>query len=156
MTSRRNAAVVRALRTGMALLVIVGLTAGCSETTEPEDGGFRVLVEPSKKPEGPDMPDSSLWETPLADPELESGRLVWTGTCIQCHSTGLGGAPLIGNRDLWGPRIEQGLDVLVSHATNGVYGKVGEMPARGGNPDLSDDQIRLAVRFMATRVEPSL
>ena len=66
------------------------------QTTEPEEGGFRVLVEPSKKSEGPPLPDSSLWETPLADPELESGRVVWTGTCIQCHSTGLGGAPLIG------------------------------------------------------------
>ena len=156
MTSRRNAAFARAIRTGMIFLAILGLTTGCSETTESEEGGFRVLVEPSKKSEGPPLPDSSLWETPLADPELESGRVVWTGTCIQCHSTGLGGAPLIGNRELWDPRIEQGLDVLVSHATNGFYGKVGEMPARGGNPDLSDDEIRLAVRFMATRVEPNL
>lgn len=152
----RNAAAVRSLRAGAAALAILGLVAGCSEPAEPENDGFIMLVEPSKKPEGPPLPDSSLWETPLADPALESGRMVWTGTCIQCHSTGLGGAPLIGNRDLWAPRIEQGLDVLVGHATKGFYGKVGEMPARGGNAALSDDEVRLAVRFMATRVEPSL
>lgn len=139
-----------------ASIVMVGGIVGCSDATEPESEGFRVLVEPASTEKAPPLPDSSLWETPLADPALESGRVVWTGTCIQCHSTGLGGAPLIGNRDLWAPRIEQGLDVLVSHATNGFYGKVGEMPARGGNPELSDDEIRLAVRFMATRVEPSL
>ena len=156
MTSRRNTAVAGTVRVGAVVLAIVALTAGCSEPAEPESDGFVMLVEPSEKPEGPPLPDSSLWETPLADPELESGRVVWTGTCIQCHSTGLGGAPLIGNRDLWAPRIEQGLDVLVGHATNGFYGKVGEMPARGGNAALSDDEVRLAVRFMATRVEPSL
>ncbi|MEM9175908.1 MAG: c-type cytochrome, partial [Myxococcota bacterium] len=130
---------------------------GCSDTTqtEPEPNGFRMLVEP-EKPKGPALPDSSVWETPLADPALESGRVVWTGTCIQCHSTGLGGAPLIGNPDLWRPRIDQGLDVLVQHALEGFYGKKGEMPARGGNPDLTDEQVRLAVRFMATRVAPEL
>lgn len=137
-------------------LAVVGGLLGCGEPAEPENDGFRVLVQPAKGKEQPPLPDSSLWETPLADPALESGRLVWSGTCIQCHSTGLGGAPLIGNEALWSPRVAQGLDVLVAHATQGFYGDVGEMPARGGNPELTDEEVRLAVRFMATRVEPDL
>jgi cytochrome c5 len=92
-----------------------------------------------------------LWETPLSDPLLEAGRVVWKGTCIRCHGTGLGEAPLIGRRDLWAPRLEQGLDVLVDHALGGFYGDVGEMPARGGNADLSDEDVRAAVHFMASR-----
>lgn len=54
----------------------------------------------------------------------------------------------------WSPRISQGLDALVEHATNGFYGKKGEMPARGGNDALSDEQARSAVRFMVSRVDP--
>ena len=142
---------------GLATISLIAAVLGCSEAADPEPSadGFKMLVEPAKK-EGPALPDPSVWETPLEDPELESGRMVWTGTCIQCHSTGLGGAPLIGNAELWTPRIEQGLEVLVGHALGGFYGKKGEMPARGGNPDLSDEEVRLAVRFMATRVAPDL
>ena len=99
----------------------------------------------------PAPPNPELWLTPIADPLLEKGRQVWTGTCIDCHSTGLGGAPLIGNLELWKPRIDQGLPVLFEHAKNGFYGDFGEMPARGGNESLSDEEIEAAVRFMATQ-----
>lgn len=123
---------------------------GSSESSSPEDS-VRVLSKPVVAKAKPAMPDPSIWETALADPELEKGRVVWTGTCIQCHSIGLGGAPLIGNRELWGPRIEKGVETLISHAQNGFYGDVGEMPARGGNEELSDAQVEAAVRFMVSR-----
>ena len=125
------------------------LSLAACDAPEEETSGLKVLSKPKA---GPEMPSSSIWETPLADADLERGRQVWTGTCIQCHSTGLGGAPLIGNAELWGPRIEKGLDVLYDHALNGFYGKKGEMPARGGNDALDDDQVRAAVRFMTSRV----
>jgi len=41
---------------------------------------------------------------------------------------------------------------LIEHATRGFYGDVGEMPARGGNAALTDQQVAAAVRFMITRV----
>jgi cytochrome c5 len=44
------------------------------------------------------------------------------------------------------------MDVLVEHALNGFQGPAGtEMPARGGNPDLTDDQVTLAVAFVTSR-----
>jgi len=41
--------------------------------------------------------------------------------------------------------------VLVQHATEGFYGDVGEMPARGGNAELTDEEVAAAVHFMASR-----
>ena len=136
-------------------LALIGFwCAGCDATTEAEatqEGSFKVLVQPRPRSDRPALPDPALWQTPLDDGELEAGRQVWVGTCITCHSTGLGGAPLIGNRELWSPRIAKGLETLIQHATEGFYGKVGEMPARGGNQALSDDEVRAAVRFMTSR-----
>ena len=130
-----------------------GDTASESASASSSEGTMRVLSEPPRAKAKPKLPDASIWETPLEDEELERGRLVWSGTCIQCHSIGLGGAPLIGNRTLWAPRIDQGIEVLVSHAQNGFYGDVGEMPARGGNEELSDAEVEAAVRFMVSRAE---
>ena len=119
--------------------------AGALAACEPAAPARAPLAAPAR-------PDPALWSEPLADAELERGRVVWTGTCIRCHSTGLAGAPLIGSRELWAPRIAQGTDVLFAHALGGfVSPKGNEMPARGGNPALSDDEVRAAVRFMVSK-----
>ena len=76
-------------------------------------------------------------------PELLQGKAYVDSICIACHGQGLNGAPILGNKKMWGKRIVQGEDTLVNHAANGFE----LMPARGGS-DLSDDQIRLAVRYM--------
>jgi cytochrome c5 len=62
-----------------------------------------------------------------------------------CHTAGLMNAPKIGDKGQWAPRIAQGYDVLVSHAINGIR----SMPARGGNPALTDGEIANAVANMA-------
>jgi cytochrome c5 len=158
-----------ARRAGVAAVLLLGgavAISGCGESGwgAPPEGSFTALVSgpPAKAPAAslaasagrpaPAPPDPALWETPQSDPRLEAGRQVWIGTCIACHATGLGGAPLIGNRALWEPRLAKGLDVLVEHAMRGFYGNVGEMPARGGNESLSDAQVRAAVHFMTSRV----
>ena len=161
--SRENGGAGRARRgpshASLAFALLVLTHGGCSQSEQPPESDFTVLFEAAPEVEvgeDPVLPDPEVWQTPLGDAALERGRQVWTGTCIQCHSTGLGGAPLIGNRELWEPRVAKGIEELVAHATNGFYGDVGEMPARGGNMDLSDEEVRLAVRFMASRVDPSI
>ena len=62
-----------------------------------------------------------------------------------CHSAGLMNAPKIGDKDAWKPRIAQGYDTLISHAINGIR----SMPAKGGNPALTDGEIANAVAEMA-------
>lgn len=88
------------------------------------------------------------------DPELNLGRGIWLENCQVCHGTGLAGAPRIGDRAAWGPRIQQGLPILVDHALNGFAGPAGtEMPARGGNPQLDDMAVGLAVRYMVAAAQ---
>lgn len=74
-----------------------------------------------------------------------SGEAIVGGGCIACHGTGAMGAPKIGDKAAWGPRIAKGYQALISNAIKGIR----MMPARGGNPDLSDEEIAHAVAFMA-------
>ncbi len=64
--------------------------------------------------------------------------------CATCHASGRDGAPKIGDRAAWIPRLKRGLDSLVASAVHGH----GPMPSRGGLPDLSDTEIRGAIVYM--------
>ncbi len=74
-----------------------------------------------------------------------TGEQVFNAVCTACHTPGALGAPKFGNKGDWGPRIKQGYPTLISHAENGIR----QMPARGGNPDLTDLEIMRAVAYMA-------
>ncbi|EWH12164.1 cytochrome c5 [Catenovulum agarivorans DS-2] len=82
---------------------------------------------------------------------LEQGKAIWEGTCAVCHAQGLAGSPPIGNKKMWAKRIEKGLPVLFEHAKNGFSGETGLMPPRGGNEDLTDHQVELAVKYMVSQ-----
>lgn len=73
-----------------------------------------------------------------------SGKQVVEEQCVKCHKTGVSGAPKIGDRDAWIPRMKQGLDSLVLAAIHGHGG----MPARGGRADLTDGEFRAAILYM--------
>lgn len=87
------------------------------------------------------------------EPALKLGRGVWIETCLACHTTDIAGAPQVTDARAWAPRIAQGKDVLYEHALKGFYGEHGtEMPPRGGNSALTDDQVRAAVDYMVALV----
>ncbi|HZP66310.1 MAG TPA: c-type cytochrome [Rudaea sp.] len=83
----------------------------------------------------------------------KDGKTIFDNLCHACHETGVLGAPKVGDASAWGPRVSQGLDVLFNHAINGFQGKTGTMPPRGGNPALSDDQVKAAVQWMVAQVK---
>ena len=85
--------------------------------------------------------------------ENEVGKKVFGAVCSMCHASGAAGAPKFGNKDEWGPRIAQGMDVLYKHALEGFTGKKGQMPARGGNPKLTDDEVKAAVNYMVDKAK---
>lgn len=73
-----------------------------------------------------------------------SGKMVYEQTCRTCHATGVMGAPKLGNKDDWAPRIAQGKKTLYEHADYGYK----NMPAHGGNDDLSEKDIEVAIDYM--------
>lgn len=72
------------------------------------------------------------------------------GPCAGCHKTGAGGAPML-NAAGFGARAAKGKDTLYKHAMEGFQGTSGVMPARGGNPGLTDDQIKATVDWMVSQ-----
>jgi len=76
-----------------------------------------------------------------------SGEEVVKSVCATCHQAGVAGAPKIGDKAAWGPRIKEGLKTLVADAIKGK----GAMPPKGGNSSLSDDEVARAVVFMANQ-----
>jgi cytochrome c5 len=77
----------------------------------------------------------------------KSGEEVVKGGCAMCHATGMMNSPKIGDAAQWGPRIAQGYETLVKHAIEGIRA----MPAKGGNPALTDGEIAAAVAVMANQ-----
>ncbi|TDJ19923.1 MAG: cytochrome c5 family protein [Gammaproteobacteria bacterium] len=74
----------------------------------------------------------------------QGGEAVYTKACIVCHSTGVAGAPKVGDKAAWEPRLAQGMDTLVSTALKGK----GAMPPKGGHATLSDAEIKAAIEYM--------
>jgi cytochrome c5 len=87
------------------------------------------------------------WVEPISGvtPSVErKGRQVVEARCAECHQSGKEGAPRIGDRSAWIPRLKHGMDFLVRSAINGH----GAMPPRGGMADLTDSEIRGAIAYM--------
>ena len=79
-----------------------------------------------------------------AEEVVVDGPTVYGGLCMTCHDAGVAGAPIKGSEQMAERLASKGLDMLVQNAINGINA----MPARGGNPSLTDEQIRVAVEFM--------
>ena len=87
------------------------------------------------------------WVEPISKkspPGLRTGEEVVKAQCFKCHESGKGGAPKIGDRDAWIPRLKEGLESTVRSAMKGHGG----MPARGGLADLTDSELRSAVIYL--------
>ena len=82
------------------------------------------------------------------------GKEIYDHLCTSCHTAGIAGAPKLGDKAMWGPRIKQGIDVLVKHAIDGYHGPDGNfMPPKGGNPALTDEQVTAAVHWIADQAK---
>jgi cytochrome c5 len=80
-----------------------------------------------------------------------TGQQVYAQICKTCHETGLAGAPKAGDKAAWQPRIAQGEQTLVQHAIQGFQGKTGVMPPKGGDANLTDEEVHRAVVYLANQ-----
>jgi cytochrome c oxidase subunit 2 len=72
------------------------------------------------------------------------GKKTYEGLCAACHGAGIAGAPKVGDKAAWTARLAQGDATLAKHAIEGIRA----MPAKGGNPALSDAEVKAAVEHM--------
>jgi cytochrome c5 len=82
---------------------------------------------------------------------MADGKATYDSVCFACHATGAAGAPKMGDKAAWAPRIAKGMDTLHTHAINGFQGNSGVMPAKGGRADLSDADVKAAVDYMVSQ-----
>ena len=73
-----------------------------------------------------------------------TGEAVFNAVCTSCHSAGVLGAPKVDDKAAWTPRAAQGLDGLLKSAVNGKN----SMPARGGDPTITDEELTNAIVYM--------
>ena len=83
----------------------------------------------------------------LAFSQAMTGEQVYHKTCFACHDSGVAGAPKLGDKAAWAPRIAGGMDDMYHTALKGE----GAMPAKGGNSALSDDEVKAAVDYMVSK-----
>lgn len=79
----------------------------------------------------------------------DKGKSVFASTCGACHSSGAAGAPKLGDKAAWAPRIATGKPSLYHSALKGKN----VMPPKGGNASLSDDDVKAAVDYMVSQVK---
>jgi cytochrome c5 len=80
--------------------------------------------------------------------DAAAGKAVYDASCATCHKTGMMGAPKLGDKAAWAPRIGQGIPAMVAKSIKGFKGPKGMMPAKGGNAKLTDAQVGNAVAYM--------
>lgn len=115
------------------------------------------LEKPPAKLEFPESkeetaaPEAAAPETAApADPKLAEGKAIYESKgCNACHDPGMTGAPKPGDKAAWKDRIAQGIDVMTQKSIDGFTGKTGMMPAKGGSADITNEEVRKAVIYMA-------
>jgi cytochrome c5 len=135
---------IRIVLAFMAALAAFG--AAAVELTEAQ----RAAIEERIKPTGESclVGDSSCGGAMQAAAASgpRSGEDVYNAACMACHTTGAGGAPVLGDVEAWAPRIDQGIAVLYESGINGLAGT--GMIAKGGCMSCSDEEIEAAVDHM--------
>lgn len=87
---------------------------------------------------------ASTSDAPIAGAAGRSGKEIFDAVCTSCHSMGILGAPKFGDKAAWEARAANGLDGLIASATSGK----GSMPAKGGDPSLTDSELRAVILYM--------
>jgi cytochrome c5 len=93
------------------------------------------------------VPASATGSAPTTP--LRSGEAVYNAACMACHTSGAAGAPKLGDKAAWSPRVAQGSGTLAQHAVQGFKG----MPAMGGCTTCSEAEIKAAVEYLAAKVK---
>ena len=107
-------------------------------------------VRPDENPTALAARIKPVGELAIAGPKvLMAGDQVFATLCTTCHTTGVANAPKLGDKAAWAPIVGKGQAQAVQAA---IIGTPKGMPPRGGNPDLTDEEVAGAVVHMANSV----
>ena len=126
-----------ALSVGVAALATQ--LVGCGKKAAVDDELAAKLTQPVAQVE--------LQAAPAAAPGSRKGEDIYASVCGACHESGAAGAPKAGDKAAWAPRLGMGFDGLVKSAAAGK----GAMPPKGGAADLTDNELKRAVAFLANK-----
>lgn len=135
--------------TGLNAMPPKGTCADCSDA-ELEAAVTYMLTE-----SGVEVSGAAALEESSAPPEPEAsgdtaaatGEQIVQASCYACHGTGAAGAPKIGDKEAWAPRIAQGEEALLTNAIKGLRA----MPPRGACMDCTDEDLKAAVDYMVSQ-----
>lgn len=114
--------------------------------------GVLVLAsdsQPDEKSEGTGQAAKEIVAPLAAIDGTEKIKAIYTASCAACHTTGAAGAPKLGDKSTWAPRIKTGMDTLYNSALKGKNA----MPPKGGNASLSDDDVKAVVDYMVSEAK---
>ena len=80
--------------------------------------------------------------------KADAAPALYAQACAACHIAGVAGAPKLGDKAAWAPRLVAGVDGLTASVIKGK----GAMPARGGST-ASDAEIKAVVAYMVSTVK---
>lgn len=83
----------------------------------------------------------------VAKGDVHPGEAGYEASCSSCHSNEAIGAPVVGDKNSWAKVVAKGMDSVYDHAINGFNA----MPPKGGNMDLSDDDVKKIVDYMVSK-----
>ena len=74
----------------------------------------------------------------------DKGEEIYKTKCAVCHASGAAGAPKVGDKEAWAPRIAQGDEALMQAVMNGKNA----MPPKGTCMDCSEEDLKAAMHYM--------
>ena len=141
----------------LPLLLVAVLSACGQKAAPPEAAPADAVVVPTPAAEpAPAAPAPAPAAAPAAAApvvvaasaaDLAIGEKVYNTSCVSCHGAAVLGAPKLGDKPTWTPRIAKGVDTLYKSAMEGFK----MMPPRGGNAALKDEELKAAVDFMVSK-----
>ncbi|HSP58270.1 MAG TPA: c-type cytochrome [Halomonas sp.] len=131
----------------MGCLATLGLTTGMAFAQDAQNEAIAERLSPVGELclQGEDCgTEAAASSDEGGDSGSVDGESIYGNVCAACHESGAAGAPVRGEEDAWSERVEKGFATLLDHSINGFNA----MPARGGNSDLSDEEVEAATAYL--------
>ena len=135
---------IQALIPVLALLLL-GTACSEKETTAPREAAPAAQVaEPEAMAPEP-VAEPAATQAAVEPPATSvDGQKIYQSSCQACHVAGVAGAPKLGDKEAWAPRIAKGNDALLLSVKNGLKA----MPPKGTCMSCSEDELRAAMEYM--------